>query len=312
MSARRALLLTLGGLLLLQLLTSFVTLGVLGRMTPAIEQIRGDNLLSVEAAGEMLALLGTSATADAAAVARFEAALGRAEANVTEDGERAALAALHEHGPAAIAGPGPAREAAIAALQDLVHVNLEVTERVDLEAQRLGLAGGWAVAVFGLLALALSVLVLRRLGAGFLDPLAHLQAVAAAHRGGDQHRRVGLVGGAPEFQDIGRLVDGLLDERLGWASLAFDPTEEPDVVRRALLHQLDLDPLPRFVLDDAGRPVACSRAGLTALGEDVDGALKSDLLAMVRGVEVRHPGLRGERIAEGTWLATLGAAAPPG
>ena len=88
----------------------------------------------------------------------------------------------------------------------------------------------------------------------------------------------------------------------GWARLASDPSDEPDVLRRALLHLLDRDTTASFVLDDAGKPVACSRKALDMLGRDTDGSLKRDLVALVRGVAPAHPGWSAEQVGDGSWL----------
>ena len=113
---------------------------------------------------------------------------------------------------------------------------------------------------------------------------------------------MGALPHAPELDEAGRLVDSLLDERAGWARLASDPSDEPDVLRRALLHLLDRDTTASFVLDDAGKPVACSRKALDMLGRDTDGSLKRDLVALVRGVAPAHPGWSAEQVGDGSWL----------
>lgn len=302
MSARRDILLAVGGLLTLHVLTTFTALGVLGRMSPAIERIRGENLRSVEAAGEMLAVLGAHTPVADDAAARFQDALASAEQNVTENDERQVLGIVRDLATPALAGPGAERGQVVDALRELVRINLDVTEAADLEAQRLGLAGGWAVAAIGLVALGLGWIAVHRLRRGVLQPPAHLRAVAADHRRGDPHRRVGALPHAPELDEAGRLVDSLLDERAGWARLASDPSDEPDVLRRALLHLLDRDTTASFVLDDAGKPVACSRKALDMLGRDTDGSLKRDLVALVRGVAPAHPGWSAEQVGDGSWL----------
>lgn len=302
MSARRDLLLAVGGLLALHVLTTFTALGVLARMSPAIERIRGENLHSVEAAGEMLAVLGAHTAVASESVERFRQALARAEQNVTVADERQVLDVVRDLGTVALAGPGPERGRVVDALRQLVRINLDVTKTADLEAQRLGLAGGWAVAAIGIVALCLGWIAVHRLGRGLLQPLAHLKAVAADHRRGDPHRRVGALPQAPELDEVGRLVDGLLDERAGWARLAGEPSDEPDVLRRALLHLLDREDGAVFVVDDAGKPVACSRKALDVLGRDTEGSLKRDLVALVRGVAPAHGGFTAEQVGEGSWL----------
>ncbi|MCA9614455.1 MAG: hypothetical protein H6721_04600 [Sandaracinus sp.] len=284
----RQVLRTLAVLVTLQVLTSFVGAWLLGRMTPAVDRILVDNERSLEAV-ETMALALTADDLDARA--RFESSLAVAENNVTEHDERPELRVLRENYPRALTGDLAARAAVRDALARLGAVNRVAMERANEEAQRLGLAGAWVVALFGILGLIGSVLAVVRTRRRLVGPLRVLADVVTDHARGSSHRRCPRTEGGELGEVLGH-VNELLD-RIERAK----PTG-PDVDARieALHHFLDTRPSPTFVVEADGTVKAASASGFDAIAEDAE--LRARLAAAAR-----------EGTLEGATVTKLGDAA---
>ena len=77
--------------------------------------------------------------------ARFKAALKRAEENVTEKGESAALKVIAASSPAAFAGNLAARLQMVSAIVRLGNINREAMNQADKRVRQFGEAGIWGV-----------------------------------------------------------------------------------------------------------------------------------------------------------------------
>ena len=215
MELRRELLLTIGTLVLLNLLLAFGAIGLFVRMGPAIERILQENVWSIMAAEEMLAEFAEAgAPLTPEARARVGQALDNAKRNVTEEEERPVLAAVERALPSAMDGEPGARRQAIASLRQLIQINREAMRKVDEEARRLGSAGAWAGAFVGFLSFLLSVFVVVRLQKRFVRPLVDLYEVLEGAREGERLRRCRLEDAPLEVIQVTRAVNRLLDERL--------------------------------------------------------------------------------------------------
>lgn len=228
MDLRREVLLTIGSLVLVNLLLAFGAIGLFVRMGPAIELILQENVYSITATEEILAELaatgGTALPRDARA--RVGEALQRAQRNVTEDDERPVLDALERRLPAALAGDRASREVVVADLQRLIGINRDAMGRVDEEARRLGSAGAWAAVLLGFLSFLLSLLVVVRLQRSFVGPLIELSQVMDRVHRGDHWRRCHARAAPREVLQVLEAVNRLLDERVQRDHARDDPGSE--------------------------------------------------------------------------------------
>jgi len=195
----------------LQIVTAFGAIGLLGRMSPAIEQILDENVASNEAAEEMLAVLALGPE-EGGTRERFAIELERARSNITEPGEVPVIDAIEDASGRLFDGDAIARRTVVGGLIDLVHINRAAMRQTQHEAQRLGVAGAWAAVVLALLGFAASVLVLRRATAAVLDPLAELEQTLDAFRQGNPFRRCRGTGASEEMRRVLDTVNELLDE----------------------------------------------------------------------------------------------------
>jgi nitrate/nitrite-specific signal transduction histidine kinase len=216
MDSRREVFIAIGVLAGMNLLVAFGAVGLLTRMTPAIEGILKENVRSMRAAEEVLAVLATEPQASISPQGRqrMQAALDQLRANVTESDEPGRLDTIELRWRAVLQMDPQARAPMVADVLALIATNHRAMERADAEAKRLGNAGAWAVALLGLVALLLSVVILRRLSTRLLRPLAELYQTLRAAQGGDPFRRCTTSDTAGEVHHLMHAVNELLDARL--------------------------------------------------------------------------------------------------
>ncbi len=258
----RQVLRTFAVLVVLQVLTSFVGAWLLGRMMPAVDRILVENERSL-AAVERMALALAEAKHASDARERFVAGLEIAEGNVTEEEERAELTVLRDEHERAFAGERRAHERVIEALTQLGRINRDAMERSNQEAQRLGLAGAWVVALFGVIGLIGSVIAVVRTRRRLVAPLRVLADVVTDHARGGSHRRCPRTQGGELGEVLGN-VNELLDriERAKPKVEAIDPREE------SLLRLLDARGGATWILDESGTVRAANAAALDALATE--------------------------------------------
>lgn len=245
-------------LIAIELLTALAAIALFVRMSPAIDRILQENVASIAAGQQMLTVLASPGSGDAAA---FDVALAAARSNRTELREQEALETIETHGHAALSGDARARERVIAALGRLSQVNLEAMRRADREAQRLGAAGAWAMVLLGFGGVIAGVLVLRRLGRRLLWPIAELERVLAAAHQGDRYQRCQVNVARGRLREALSRLNAVLDEREPPRSVAEASLNE----RALLLHLLDERPQATVVLDPQGNILAANRAALELL-----------------------------------------------
>lgn len=275
--------LELAGLALvaIQVLTSFATIGLLVRMSPAVEQDLDENIETVGAVQEMFSALVLREGDRADAQARFANGLQRARVNVTEPEEEPFLDVLDRLEDPALQGDPRALWQVVNALDGLSEVNHNSITRIDVTAKRLGYGGAWAAAVLGVMSFAVGVIVSRRLVLRVEGPLAEVDATLAAARRGDGHRRCAIMQAPDEVARIGQEVNDLLDQRE--ASSAAPPGRASLLDRAALLHLLEASAQPLVLVDERGVLHAANAAGHERLAASDGPALRTALRAVVGG-----------------------------
>lgn len=216
MGLGRELLLTIGTLVLLNLILAFGAIGLFLRMGPAIEYILEENVYSIVSGEEVLAELALS-RGDAlplAARERVARALSNAKQNITEEAERPILAELERQIPAAMDGDMGATNLSVEAIKQLIRINRSAMREVDDEARRLGTAGAWAAVLVGSLTFLLGILIVSRLRERFVTPLLELSEVLDSAKQGNRLRRCRTTDGPRELGQITESVNELLDQRL--------------------------------------------------------------------------------------------------
>ena len=325
MDLRRELILSIGAIVILNMILAFGVIGLFIRMGPAIELILKDNVYSIVAAEEVLAVFAAAGDAPVggAGEARVRDALGRARSNVTEDEERPVLDAIEASLAAALAERGEARRRVIERTGALISVNREAMRRVDEEAQRLGAAGAWAAVLVGFLSLVLSLVVLGRMRARFVLPVLELYEVLTDAKG-EGKRRCRPRQAPVELRRAAEAVNAILDARV--AATAAEqtppggrrgmPTGDRSAVGTALVALLERQDEVMLVLDQAGEIVRANAPALQALAGPEGSALRVALRAAQpeeSGEKVlpSAPGSpwRAEPLPGRTgWICTLGGA----
>lgn len=276
MELRRDLLIGIGALVAFNVLLSFGTIGLLVRMSPAIERILQENVYSIAAAEEMLAMVARAGAQPmpAGEQPRFAEALQRAESNITEGEEQEVIARIRGSQAAALAGDMAARIVVVDALQELMRINRSAMRAVDREAQRLGTAGAWSIVFTAIAGFALSLAIIRRLRRRILTPLSDLYRTLEAARAGDPYRRCTAVDAPMEIRRIFHAVNRLLDQQQVDELSRQETERAQDIERTALLHLLEQEPAPAFVVDERGQLAAMNSRGLSRLSEDDGEALR--------------------------------------
>lgn len=291
----------LAGLLALQLLTAAGAIGLLGRTGPAIEQILEENAASIRAVEQMQRALASPDPG--ARQAQFEAALGRAQRNLTEEAERGPLDEIERRASRAMGGDPRAREAALEALEALARINHDRMAQAEGEARRLSRAGAWAAVVLGLISFMIGVLVSRWLARRVLAPLDELASVAAAHEAGDPYRRATVRGASEEIVGVGQTLNQLLDERTqdtidrGWER------DEELPHQRALSGMIDQLDRPAVILYQ-GRVLSANQPALEVLSDD-DGAWRQAMREALEGDDEDRGRAHWLELDEELWLAQL-------
>jgi methyl-accepting chemotaxis protein len=216
MEIRREILVGMATLLLFNMLLAFGSIGLLGRMGPAIARIVEENVAAMQAGQAILLVMADSGgrPASTAERQRFADAMREAIASTSMPEEKPILAALQKSSSAALAGDPAARTVVLSRATRLVGLNLAAMQQADARAQRLGAAGAWISVFVTVLSFALGISVLRRLDARIVVPLQDLNTVVEAASRGDRFRRCRPFSGPRELGQTLNTINELLDERL--------------------------------------------------------------------------------------------------
>lgn len=283
MQLRREFLIGLGTLVMLNVLFAFGAIGLLLRMSPAIERILQENVYSIEATEEMLSLLVESARQSSRDVTlqQFEQALQRARNNVTEAEEIPVLQTIQQHYRAAIGGDERAVGTLVRALQRLIHINQSVMEATGKEAQRLGFAGAWVAVLVALVSFMISLIVVHKLEERVVNPFVEIYRVLQSVLAGNPYRRCREIDAPEEIKRVLISVNVILDERLTGDHADAQKRRAPShatLERSALLHLLEARPEAMVVVDEHGEIVASNRQGLAVLSSSKGTLVKNLLL----------------------------------
>jgi hypothetical protein len=298
MQLTRNLRLAVGALLALHLASAFAAIVLLGRMRPAIERIIDQNVYSLVAVEEMLAVLAEDGSSPGPEPAedqqgrlrRYRDAYRRAAQNITTPHERPILDRIEELSDGRLPPDEPTRRAVVGQLAQLGEVNRDAIVVANESAQRLGAAGAWAVVFLAVLTLGGALITLRRMDRRVLQPLEELHDVLVGLRSGEVHRRCRARPGAgAELQRAMAALNRFLDDRneaLRTATAAEHAvlTGGDDADRATLLQLLDEEPQAVVVIDGHGEIVASNANALDRLAED-DSGLREALRKLARGAE---------------------------
>ncbi|MCA9513783.1 MAG: hypothetical protein KC635_02465 [Myxococcales bacterium] len=247
MEIRRDMTYALGALIIAGLLLSFGSIGLFMRMGPAIERIRRDNVVTMDAARQILAVFAATCGEDLTSDERekIETALARASTNLTVDDEEALVQAVTDAVSRAMTGDrGALREVARTA-DDLAQANSDAMWEADGDAQRLGEAGAWTAALGGLALVLLGVYALGRMRRRVIAPLAELERVLDAVRRGDEHARCKPIRGAVELEGAMKNANALIDRLYGMDAKV---SGLADAHSSALVAMLDREPAPMWLV----------------------------------------------------------------
>ena len=176
----------------LNLLMALASIWIFMRMAPAIEVIIERNELSLEACEEMLAslaMIGQDDPANQVLEATFLNALRRAQNNITEKEEPAALESIKAGFPEAFLGSRAAQQETVTAIILLGKINREAMIAEDRRARQFGNAGAWGVVFMAVTVFFAGMLFKRALSRNLVVPLEEIHEVITAHRTGDTMRR---------------------------------------------------------------------------------------------------------------------------
>ncbi len=214
MQLRRELILYLATLVLLNVALAFISTGLFARMGPVISLILTDNVPSMDAATDILSEFAAApGPLSPDALARADAALARAEANITESSEKAPIASIRRLLPPAATGEPAARAALIDAVHSLNVANRQAMSTVSDNARRLGSAGAWTAVFVGVSSLGLGLLIILQLRRRLVLPVLELHDVLRSVRHGDRFRRCRQMEAPIELKETAQSVNVILDER---------------------------------------------------------------------------------------------------
>jgi nitrogen fixation/metabolism regulation signal transduction histidine kinase len=273
-------------------LTALVAINLLQRMAPAFSEVLEENVNSMDAAGDMLASLAAARLPEleaAAARRRFLAALDDAARNRSEPEEAALIEELRAVEEAALSGEPLSMQRALRALDALRRVNRVAAQRANTEAQRLGTAGSWVVALLGALGFAANLFLARRLARRLLMPLHELSRVLAAVEQGDRLQRCATRGTPARQHELLTRLNRLLDTRLEQSIAQGARAEGSSGLTPWLLDGWDA---ALVLLDVEGRVLSANHAAL-------------ELLAGERGPSLREAMNRARQGAHGEGVSTL-------
>lgn len=248
----------LGVLVSAQMIVAFASIGLVTRMSPAIERILFENVRSTTAVERMYASIARRdcGLSQEDAEARFEEALGDEKRNITIDGEGVLAHRVDKAWRRGMRGDCGAMDVVTENLDAIGELNRGEMAAQDIRAKRLGAAGAWATVILGLATFGISAMLSRRFIQRIAAPIGEIEAVLVAANQGDPYRRCRRMEGPAEFGAIAMRLNQLLDKRL-----AQDETEDPQLraMDRCLLqHLLDRMPDAVVAVDRSGAVIAAS------------------------------------------------------
>ncbi len=268
MLLRRELLMTIGSLVLINVLFAFGAIGLFVRMGPVFERISRDNVFSIVAGETMLIELAKMGDTGLQGNSRERVldALQAARNNITEEAERPVILAMEAHLNATIEGDPQARQEMVFQLQELLRINRIAMDRIGMEAEQQGWAGAWAAVLVGFFSFVMSLVVVVRLRKRLLGPLEELYGVLDSVRHGDRFRRCRAQDAPFEVRQVAEAVNILLDERISDHLIHLNKREHLE--RLALREMLERHEEGCAVVNNRGEIVHASQRMLERLSAD--------------------------------------------
>ncbi|OFZ56558.1 MAG: hypothetical protein A2428_10680 [Bdellovibrionales bacterium RIFOXYC1_FULL_54_43] len=299
-------------LLGLNLMTAFSSISVLERMEPAIETVIKENVRSLEMVEEMFSALflpAQPARDTAANKQRFTAALKQARESATEEQEPVIIAAIESAAEQAFGGNAVAIKSVVENLQRLGEVNRNAMRRAEERANRLRLAGAWAMAMLGLMTFLSGLFVFSRFGKRIVYPVQELVGVATAWKEGNRQRRYHSPAASRELEEIGKVLNAVLDESM---DKQFEERRELPQHRAAGAKEreiisglLESFSAPSFVISSAGVLLSANAEGIKRLSRQ-DGAEIREQLALAPKRQAQKSVSKSAPIGNtGFWLCEL-------
>lgn len=205
----------IGVLVATLMVMAFTAIGLLSRMAPAIDRILEENVLSIEAAEEMLVVLTLSreGTGHRDLDGRFFGALERARDNITEEEEREILDRVESGYRRFGEGATSALAPTVQAVQQLVRTNRAAMLTTRDRARRLSEAGAWAAVLIAIFGFAAGIVVVVRVQRRVVEPIDEIYAVTRSCVAGDPFRRCQPREAPGEVREIMTTLNTLLDHR---------------------------------------------------------------------------------------------------
>lgn len=311
MELRRDLDYALGALLIGGVVLALVTIGLFARMTPAIERIRKDNIVTLEATHELLAVFMVRAgeQLELADRERVDKAITALRDNLTVENEKALVDAVTDAVAAAQSGDRSVMGSLADAISALNAANGRAMVEADEEAQRLGIAGAWTASVGGIVLVLIGVFARARLHRRLIRPVEEVIRVLEARAVGDGHARCRAMAGAAELERTLSAVNQLLEA----GRMGEEPAKKRNGKKKARLevapatvHALALQGLlaertgPWVVLSNQHGVIAANDEAFARLGDEGGAELVESLRADTR------PGPERVELGDGLILAKLG------
>ncbi|MGD9808372.1 MAG: hypothetical protein AB7E76_11810 [Deferribacterales bacterium] len=198
----------------LNVLMALGSIWIFMRMSPAISLIIERNEHSLQASEDMLtsvAVYGNGAD-PADAVAKFTDALVRAENNITEEGEVAALNTIRNKYTLAFGGDRESMTQLISSVRKLSAINRNAMISADYKAKQIGSAGAWAIVFMATAVFLASMIIIRYYRAHISGTMEEINTVLEADKAGDVYRRC-TVGKSDDANALLGSINRVLDQK---------------------------------------------------------------------------------------------------
>jgi hypothetical protein len=146
------------------------------------------------------------------AVAKFTDALVRAENNITEEGEVAALNTIRNKYTLAFGGDRESMTQLISSVRKLSAINRNAMISADYKAKQIGSAGAWAIVFMATAVFLASMIIIRYYRAHISGTMEEINTVLEADKAGDVYRRC-TVGKSADANALFGSINRVLDQK---------------------------------------------------------------------------------------------------
>ena len=199
---------TIGAIIAVALAATFL----MERMSQAIKFILNENVYSIEAAEDMLQLVGmVSIEANPAYKEAFVVALNKAKSNVTLVGENQLIEDIDKLIEPCFSGDLKARRDMIQALAYLADINRQAMIKADENARFLAIAGGWAMAGMAIFGGFFVLRIFAQIQASAILPMTEICRAVEDWDKGNKMRRVQSRLASKDIRKAHQIINGFLD-----------------------------------------------------------------------------------------------------